>query len=195
MPADRLGFRSRRRCVRVPLSTSLLRLWRSNSRPGQRWFLASGCAETILSSHRATSGHRGRHLIMFLASWRAENHACSRYPLPHHLQLGPLPGDEWGFTGTFDRDNGGGFLTDHFPTASKAIWNFDGMFCESRHIPGVRFPGLIHPGLIGTAPSKELLDIWNKREKALCDAGSVSILERLPPRPWLSRHPDSNLHP
>ena len=25
--------------------------------------------------------------------------------------LGPLPGDEWGFTGTFDRDNGGGFLT------------------------------------------------------------------------------------
>lgn len=25
--------------------------------------------------------------------------------------LGPLPGDEWGFTGTFDRENGGGFLT------------------------------------------------------------------------------------
>jgi hypothetical protein len=23
------------------------------------------------------------------------------------LELGPLPGDEWGFTGTFDRDNGG----------------------------------------------------------------------------------------
>ncbi len=22
--------------------------------------------------------------------------------------LGPLPGDEWGFTGTFDRENGGG---------------------------------------------------------------------------------------
>ena len=68
--------------------------------------------------------------------------------------LGPLPGDEWGFTGvqqlraafragalaearlccrvlaratgTFDRDNGGGFLTDHFPGATKAIWNFEG---------------------------------------------------------------------
>jgi formamidase len=65
----------------------------------------------------------------------------------------------------------GGFLTDHFPAASKAIWNFDGLYCESRHIPGVRFPGLIHPGLIGTAPSKELLDIWNTREKALVDAG------------------------
>jgi acetamidase/formamidase len=35
--------------------------------------------------------------------------------------LGPLPGDEWGFTGTFDRENGGGFLTDHFPAATKVI--------------------------------------------------------------------------
>ena len=32
-------------------------------------------------------------------------------------------------------------------------------------------PGLIHPGLIGTAPSKELLDIWNEREGALVAAG------------------------
>ena len=86
-------------------------------------------------------------------------------------QLGPLPGDEWGFTGTFDRDNGGGFLTDHFPAASKAIWNFDGLYCQSRHLPGIRFPGLIHPGLIGTAPSAELLEIWNTREKTLVDAG------------------------
>lgn len=50
--------------------------------------------------------------------------------------LGPLPGDEWGFTGIFDRENGGGFLTDHFPAASKAIWDFDGIFASSRHIPG-----------------------------------------------------------
>ncbi|MCO5591219.1 hypothetical protein L7F22_045200 [Adiantum nelumboides] len=71
--------------------------------------------------------------------------------------LGPLPEDEWGFTGIFDRENGGGFLTDHFPHASKAIWHFEGIFAQSRHIPGVRFPGLIHPGLIGTAPSRELL--------------------------------------
>lgn len=26
------------------------------------------------------------------------------------LNLGPLEGDEWGFTGTFDRENGGGLL-------------------------------------------------------------------------------------
>lgn len=91
------------------------------------------------------------------------------------LNLGPLPGDEWGFTGIFDRENGGGFLTDHFPNACKAIWDFEGIWASSRHIPGVRFPGLIHPGLIGTAPSKELLDIWNKREKALVEEGENSI--------------------
>jgi len=35
------------------------------------------------------------------------------------LNLGPLDDDEWGFTGSFDRDNGGGFLTDHYPRATK----------------------------------------------------------------------------
>jgi formamidase len=81
--------------------------------------------------------------------------------------LGPLEGDEWGFTGTFHKDNGGGFLTDHYPEATKAIWDFEGVYAVSRHIPGVRFAGLIHPGLIGTAPSAELLKMWNDREKAL----------------------------
>lgn len=85
--------------------------------------------------------------------------------------IGCLHGHEWGFTGIFDRENGAGFLTDHFPSACKAIWQFDGIFASSRHIPGVRFPGLIHPGLIGTAPSEELLEIWNSREKALMDKG------------------------
>ena len=85
------------------------------------------------------------------------------------LNLGCLDGDEWGFTGTFHKDNGGGFLTDHFPEATKAIWDIEGIYCTSRHIPGVKFAGLIHPGLIGTAPSQELLDMWNVREKQLQD--------------------------
>ena len=84
------------------------------------------------------------------------------------LHLGPLPGDEWGFTGTFAKENGGGFLTEHYPCASKAIWDLEGIYCHSRHIPGVRFAGLIHPGLMGTAPSAELLQLWNEREAALC---------------------------
>ncbi|WJZ91870.1 hypothetical protein VitviT2T_010909 [Vitis vinifera] len=50
--------------------------------------------------------------------------------------LGPLPGDEWGYTATFDRENGGGFLTDHFPCATKAIWYFEGINAYSPHIPG-----------------------------------------------------------
>ena len=83
------------------------------------------------------------------------------------LDVGPLPGDEWGFTGTFHKDNGGGFLTDHYPQATKACWDFAGVYCCSRHIPGVKFAGLIHPGLIGTAPSAELLKMWNERESAL----------------------------
>jgi formamidase len=137
--------------------------------------------------------------------------------------LGPLPGDEWGFTGasgsggagsgrverarearhagrgadmsssccalhvrgagTFDRDNGGGFLTDHFPCATKAIWHFDGIYASSRHIPGVRFPGLIHPGLIGTAPSAELLATWNARERALVEGPLPTLATVLHTRP------------
>ena len=41
------------------------------------------------------------------------------------------------------------------------------MYASSRHIPGVRFAGVSHPGLIGTAPSQALLDTWNAREGAL----------------------------
>ena len=40
---------------------------------------------------------------------------------------------------------------------------------------GVRFPGIIHPGLIGTAPSAELLEIWNKRERKLENNGPEKI--------------------
>lgn len=89
--------------------------------------------------------------------------------------IGPLKGHEWGFTGIFARENGGGFLTDHLPEAAKAIWDFKGRIATSRHIPGVEFPGIIHPGLIGTAPSQDLLDIWNKREKELVDNGPDAI--------------------
>merc|ERR1712151_883094 len=98
------------------------------------------------------------------------------------LNLGPLDGDEWGFTGSFDRDNGGGFLTDHYPRATKAVWDIEGVYCSSRHIPGVRFAGLIHPGLIGTAPSAELLKIWNERESALV------AKEGTPQAPTLCKH-------
>jgi formamidase len=87
------------------------------------------------------------------------------------LDIGALQGDEWGFTGIFARENGGGFLTDHFPNAAKAIWDIQGIYTSSRHIPGVRFAGITHPGLIGCAPSHELLAKWNKREAELVATG------------------------
>jgi formamidase len=80
------------------------------------------------------------------------------------LDIGALPGSYWGFNGVFSKKNGGGFLTDHFPTAQKSIWDIQGMFTSSRHVPSVRFAGLVHPGLIGCLPDQKLLDIWNKRE-------------------------------
>ena len=83
------------------------------------------------------------------------------------VDIGALQGDEWGFTGIFAKNNGGGFLTDHYPEAAKAIWDFQGIYTSSRHIPGVKFAGITHPGLIGCAPSHELLAQWNKRETEL----------------------------
>ena len=65
------------------------------------------------------------------------------------LDIGAKDDSLWGFNGFFSRRNGGGFLTDHFPEAQKSIWDFQGLFTTSRHVPGVRYAGLIHPGLIG----------------------------------------------
>lgn len=83
----------------------------------------------------------------------------------------------WGFNGFFAKKNGGGFLTDEFPMAQKSIWDFHGIYTTSRHIPGVRFAGQIHPGLIGCLPSHDLLKTWNKRELGLI----ATDPDRVPP--------------
>ena len=80
------------------------------------------------------------------------------------LDIGAKEDSLWGFNGFFSKKNGGGFLTDHFPLAQKSIWDIKGMFTESRHVPGVKYAGLIHPGLIGCLPDPKLLEEWNKRE-------------------------------
>ncbi|KAJ4950036.1 hypothetical protein NE237_026868 [Protea cynaroides] len=100
--------------------------------------------------------------------------------------LGPLPGSEWGYTASHDREHGGSFLTDHFPDATKAIWYFEGIYAYSPQIPGVRFAGIPHPGVIGTAPSIELLNIWNERERELEENGhkSMSLSKVLHQRPF-----------
>ncbi|CAM3983486.1 formamidase [Tsukamurella ocularis] len=104
-------------------------------------------------------------------------------PIPQE-DSGPLAGQGWGYTGIFAKENGGGFLTDQFPDAYKAVWDFTGHTATSRHVPHVSFTGIIHPGLMGTAPSKDLLARWNAREAALIatDPDRVPPLA-LPPEP------------
>lgn len=93
------------------------------------------------------------------------------------LDIGAFKESLWGFNGLFAKQNGGGFLTEHYPDAHKSIWDIQGIYTQSRHVPGVRWAGLIHPGLIGCLPSKELLAEWNKRE---CDLIATEP-ERVPP--------------
>lgn len=100
------------------------------------------------------------------------------------LDMGPLRGAEWGFTGILDKTTGTGLLTDEFPSARKAIWDLNGIYASSRHVQGVRFAGLPHPGTIGCAPSRERLDRWNRRELSMLSThGGVFTSEAVIPRP------------
>ena len=93
------------------------------------------------------------------------------------LDLGAIPGSEWGFNGIFAKENGGGFLTEHYPEARKSCWDIHGIYATSRHVPGVRYPGLVHPGLIGCLPDHKLLAEANRREAALI----ATDPDRVPP--------------
>jgi formamidase len=86
------------------------------------------------------------------------------------LDIGAKQDSLWGFNGFFSKQNGGGFLTEHFPLAQKSIWDIHGMFTKSRHVPGVSYAGLIHPGLIGCLPDHKMLETWNTREQELIDS-------------------------
>ena len=100
------------------------------------------------------------------------------------LDVGTFEDSQWGFNGIFAKENGGGFLVDQYPEARKSIWDFHGIYTTSRHVPNVRFAGIMHPGLIGCLPSKELLEKWNKREGDLIatEPDRVPALA-LPPNP------------
>jgi formamidase len=104
-------------------------------------------------------------------------------PIPQE-DSGPLSGQGWGYTGVFATQNGGGFLTEQFPDAYKVIWDFRGGTATSRHIPSVSFTGIVHPGLMGTAPSAALLNKWNLREAALIGTDPTRVPPlALPPLP------------
>jgi formamidase len=68
----------------------------------------------------------------------------------------------------------GGILRDVFPGGFKSVWYMRGnAYAESRHVPGIRIPALPHPGVLGVAPSVELLAMWNRREAPLVEAGTA----------------------
>lgn len=75
------------------------------------------------------------------------------------LDLGPVPqqsgdaaGQGWGYTGIFAKANGGGFLTDYFPDAYKAVWDFHGQQAVSGTCPGSVSPASPTPGCSGPPP-------------------------------------------
>lgn len=63
-----------------------------------------------------------------------------------------------------------GSWTSFYPEAAKAIFDLEGIHATSRHIPHTKFTGLIHPGIMGTAPSHEVLKEWNQREVGLINS-------------------------
>jgi len=101
------------------------------------------------------------------------------------LDIKPSDKMPWGYTGIFELENGGGLFAREFKSrAAKAIWDLNGIYATSRHIPGVRFAGVTHPGLIGTAPSADLLATWNKREGELIAAHQDAVPPvAFPPEP------------
>ncbi|KAL0570172.1 hypothetical protein V5O48_011791 [Marasmius crinis-equi] len=101
------------------------------------------------------------------------------------LDVAPFEEMPWGFTAILELEHGGGLFAREFNShAAKAIWDFHGVYATSRHIPGIRFAGVPHPGLIGTAPSAELLATWNEREAALIAQHPKAVPPvALPPEP------------
>jgi len=61
---------------------------------------------------------------------------------------------------------GSGFLGDLFDAPFLARWELDGSHARSEQVPGVAVPACVHAGVIGVAPSWELLERARGREIA-----------------------------
>jgi len=67
-----------------------------------------------------------------------------------------------------------GFLRDVFNYKVVAHWEIDGKVARSPQIPGVAIPGAPFMGVMGVAPSHELLRLWTKHEEELAARGFVA---------------------
>lgn len=89
------------------------------------------------------------------------------------LEIAPQP---FGFTTIVP---GFGFLRDFFPSPFLVKWTIAGGFAVSPDLPGVRIPGGPFMGVMGVAPSRELLARLTARENELLHRGGAV----LPPSP------------
>ena len=71
---------------------------------------------------------------------------------------------------------GFGFLRNDFTEPYIVRWTIENGFATSADLPGVRIPGAPFMGVIGLAPSHELLQQINQREADLAERGGVVLL-------------------
>ena len=86
------------------------------------------------------------------------------------VEVEPEP---FGFTAQLP---GFGFLRDVFTEPYIVRWSIENGFATSNDLPGVRIPGAPFMGVIGLAPSHELLEQINQREADLAGRGGVVLL-------------------
>jgi formamidase len=70
---------------------------------------------------------------------------------------------------------GFGFLREHFTQPYLVHWEMSSGFAYSRELPGVRIPGAPFMGVMGVAPSHELLARINTREADLLSRGGAVV--------------------
>lgn len=87
----------------------------------------------------------------------------------HIVEIAPQP---FGFTTIIP---GFGFLRDFFPTPFLVKWAIEGGYAVSPDLPGVRIPGGPFMGVMGVAPSRELLARLTAREDDLLRRGGAVL--------------------
>ena len=88
------------------------------------------------------------------------------------LEVLAYESDDFGWTAIWP---GSGFLGDLFDRPFLARWELAGGVARSEQVPGVAVPACVHAGVIGVAPSRELLATAREREAELGAAPSAEL--------------------
>lgn len=78
---------------------------------------------------------------------------------------------------------GFGFLTDVFDEPFLVGWELDGTHARSDELPGIAVPAVVHAGVMGVAPSHELMEHQRRREDAIREAGGP-VADSMPERAY-----------